>query len=155
MFTNRNHSGTINKLICRQTLIVSITTKKQVQNSNVSEGMATIWSSCNLFFLSILRLCSITSLFASCLLSHASPPAASPSPSLSLSVLFSLSLLVFLALFLWLQDYRAEGQSRCALDYEAEISLQSSCPAQFIKGGGGGGVWGRHRGSEKRRGGVD
>lgn len=33
-----------------------------------------------------------------------------------------------------------EGQSRCALDYEAEISLQSSCPAQFIKGGGGGGV---------------
>lgn len=41
--------------------------------------------------------------------------------------------------FLRLQDYRAEGQSRCALDYEAEISLQSSCPAQFIKGGGGGG----------------
>lgn len=25
------------------------------------------------------------------------------------------------------------GHSRCALDYEAEISLRSSCPAQFIK----------------------
>ena len=56
--------------------------------------------------------------------------------SLSLYVLFPLSLPVSLALSLRLQDYRAEGQSRCALDYEAEISLQSSCPAQFMKGGG-------------------
>lgn len=33
------------------------------------------------------------------------------------------------SLFLWLQDYSTKGQSRCELDYEAEISLRSSCPA--------------------------
>lgn len=64
---------------------------------------------------------------------------------LSLYFVFPLSPCVSRS-FLWLQDYGAEGQSRCALDYEAEISLQSSCPAQFIKGGGGGGVRGRGRG---------
>lgn len=67
-----------------------------------------------------------------------------PCVSLSVCFVFPFSLsLCFSCSFLWLQDYSAVGQSRCALDYEAEISLQSSCPAQFIKGGGGGGVQGR------------
>lgn len=69
---------------------------------------------------------------------HASPPAVSPSLPV---FLFCFPSPCFSHSFLWLQDYSAVGQSRCALDYEAEISLRSSCLAQFIKGGGGGGVW--------------